>query len=62
MKKLQSISLFGGIISYSLFTFFCLRSASEGLEQPANYFFSLYSFIAIVVFLSTAWIISLKEG
>ena len=62
MKKLQTISLFGAIISYSLFTFFCLRSASEGLEQPINYFFSLYSFVAIVVFVSIAWIISLKEG
>jgi hypothetical protein len=62
MKKLQSISLFGAIISYSLFTFFCLRSASEGVEQAVNYFFSLYSFVAIVVFLCTAWGISLKEG
>jgi len=62
MKKLQTISLFGAIISYTLFTFFCLRSASEGLNQPANYFLSLYSFFAIVVFLFTAWIISLKEG
>jgi len=62
MKNLQTISLFGAIISYLLFTFFCLRSASEELEQPINYFLSLYSFVAIVAFLSTAWIISLKEG